>query len=226
MGQAVGRGLYILDELRVPDVAAFSVNLSSFRLSSSSSSFYLWHSRLGHVSGSCLKYLDSTGALGKLQTHDISDCCGCKLAKFSALPFYKSVSVSLAPFDLIHSDVWGPSPVLTKGGSCNYVSFIDDYTRFFWVYLMKHLSDFLAIYHMFRAFVKTQHNAVIKCFRCDLSGEYTSNCFSKLLALDGTLHQTSCTDTPEQNGVAERKHRHIVETARSLFLSAYVPSEF
>jgi hypothetical protein len=46
-----------------------------------------------------------------------------------------------------------------------------------------------------------------------------------LLALDGTIHQTSCTDTPEQNGVAERKHRHIVETARSLLLSAFVPSE-
>lgn len=67
---------------------------------------------------------------------------------------------------------------------------------------------------------------MIKCFRCDLGGEYTSNKFCQLLALDGTIHQTSCTDTPEQNGVAERKHRHIVETARSLLLSAFVPSEF
>ncbi|CAJ2641032.1 unnamed protein product [Trifolium pratense] len=79
---------------------------------------------------------------------------------------------------------------------------------------------------MFRAMVKTQHNAVIKCFRCDQGGEYTSNKFSELLAYDGTIHQTSCTDTPQQNGVAERKHRHIVETARSLLLSAAVPSEF
>jgi hypothetical protein len=47
-----------------------------------------------------------------------------------------------------------------------------------------------------------------------------------LFALDGTIHQTSCTDTPEQNDIAERKHRHIVETARSLLLSASVPSEF
>ena len=76
-----------MDELKVPDIAASSVDLSSFRLSSSSSSFYLWHSRIGHVSGSRLKYLASIGALGKLKTHDISDCCGCKLAKFSALPF-------------------------------------------------------------------------------------------------------------------------------------------
>jgi hypothetical protein len=67
---------------------------------------------------------------------------------------------------------------------------------------------------------------VIKCFSCDLGGEYTSNKFCQLLALDGTIHQISCTDTPEQNGVAERKYRHIIETARSLLLSIFVPSEF
>jgi hypothetical protein len=91
---------------------------------------------------------------------------------------------------------------------------------------MKNRSEFFDIYLMFRAMVKTQHNAIIKCFRCDLGGEYTSNIFSELLAYDGTIHQTSCTDTPQQNGVAERKHRHIVETARSLSLSALVPNEF
>ncbi|TXG60844.1 hypothetical protein EZV62_012207 [Acer yangbiense] len=219
-------GLYFLDELKVPVAAAFGVDLSSFRLSSSSSSFYLWHSHLGHVSASHLKYLASTGALENLQTHDIFYCSGCKLAKFSTLPFNQSISSSLSPFDLVHSDVWGPSSVTTKGGSGYYVSFIDDYTRYCWVYLMKRRSDFLSIYLAFRALVKTQHSAVIKCFRCDLGGEYTSNKFCELLALDGTTHQTSYTNTPEQNGVAERKHRHIVETARSLLLSTYVPSAF
>jgi Pol polyprotein/gag-pre-integrase-like protein len=124
-GHRQGR-LYVLDQLRVSDdVAASSVDLSSFRLSSSSSPFYLWHSRLGHVSASRLRFLTSTGALGPLNSHDISDCSGCKLAKFSALPFQNSVSSSFAPFDLVHSDVWGPSPVPTKGGSRYYVSFID-----------------------------------------------------------------------------------------------------
>jgi len=127
---------------------------------------------------------------------------------------------------LIHSDVWIPSPIATKGGSRYYVSFIDDHTCYCWVYLMKQRSEFSEIYTAFRALVKTQHSVVIKCFRCDLGAEYTSNKFCQLLALDGTIHQTSCTDTPEQNGVAERKHRHIVETACSLLLSASVPSEF
>jgi hypothetical protein len=91
---------------------------------------------------------------------------------------------------------------------------------------MKQRSEFYEIYTAFRALLKTQHFALIKCFRCDLGGEYTSNKFCQLLALDGTIHQTSYTDTPEQNDVAERKHRHIVETAHSLLLSASVPSEF
>jgi len=111
-------GLYILDELKVTVVvaaaAATTVDLSSFHLSLSSSSFYLWHSHLGHVSSSRLRFLASTGALGNLKTCDISDCSGCKLAKFSALPFNQSISISSSPFDLIHSDVWGPSPVAIK----------------------------------------------------------------------------------------------------------------
>ena len=81
---------------------------------------------------------------------------------------------------------------------------------------MKHCSKFFEIYAAFRALIKTQHSAVIKCFRCDLGGEYISNKFFQLLSLDETIHQTSCTDIPEQNGVAKRKHRHIVEIARSL----------
>jgi len=59
-----------------------------------------------------------------------------------------------------------------------------------------------------------------------LGEEYISNKFCQLLTLDETIHQASCTYTLEQNGVAERKHRHIVETARSLLLSAFIPNEF
>jgi len=67
---------------------------------------------------------------------------------------------------------------------------------------------------------------VIKFFRCDLDGEYTSNKFCELFVLDGTIHQISCVDTLKQNGVAKRKHRHIVKTARSLLLSTFVPDVF
>jgi hypothetical protein len=133
-------GLYILDELKVSVFVAATtatVDLSSFRLSPSSSSFYLWHSRLGHVLSSRLRFLASTRALENLNTCYISDCSGCKLAKFFALPFNRNIFVSSSRSDLIHSDVWGPSSIATKSGSRYYVSFINDHTRYCWVYLMK-----------------------------------------------------------------------------------------
>ncbi|GJR10326.1 retrovirus-related pol polyprotein from transposon TNT 1-94 [Tanacetum coccineum] len=202
--EVVGTGhrqgdLYVLDHFRyIHAIASSSVDLSSFWLN----------------------------PLGKIDAHDISDCSGCKLAKFSALPFSNSVSSFNAPFDLVHSDVWGPSPVSIKGDSKYYVSFINDFTRYTWVYLMKHRSDFLTVFKEFRALVKTQHSTVMQCFCCDLGGEYTSNDFVGLLKSDGTLYQNSCTDTPRQNSVAKRKHRHIVKTTRSFLLLADVPSVF
>ena len=81
-------------------------------------------------------------------------------------------------------------------------------------------------YIAFHAHVKTQYSTVIKCFRCDLGREYTFNKFYEFLALDETIHQISCTDTTKQNSVAERKNKHIVETAHSPLLSASVPSVF
>ncbi|GJY17496.1 gag-pol polyprotein [Tanacetum coccineum] len=85
---------------------------------------------------------------------------GQKLAKFSAQPFSNRISSSTAPFDLVYSNVWGPAPISTKGGSRYYVSFIDDFTRYTWVYLMKRRSDFLTVFKEFRAIVKTQHSVV------------------------------------------------------------------
>jgi len=107
--------LYILDELKVSVVivATTNVDLSSFRLSPSSSSFYLWHSCLCHILSSHLRYLASIETLGNLQSCDIL-MYGCKLTKFSALPFNQSIYVSSSPFDLIHSDVRGHSPVAIK----------------------------------------------------------------------------------------------------------------
>nr|GEW51511.1 Gag-Pol polyprotein [Tanacetum cinerariifolium] len=108
--EVVGMGhkqgdLYVLDQSRdIHDTTSSSVDLTLFWLNRSSSAFYLWHSWLGHVSGSRLRFLASIGALGKLDTHDISYCSGCKLAKYSAQPFSNSISSSTAPFDLVHYD--------------------------------------------------------------------------------------------------------------------------
>ncbi|CAL5429371.1 unnamed protein product [Camellia sinensis] len=224
IGRRVGE-LYILESLHVP-LEVSSTALSSFCLNNKSSLFYIWHSRLGHLSSDRLRMLVRSGHLGNFPISDISECRGCKLAKMSALPFNKSSSISSSPFQLVHTDVWGPSPIVTKGGSQYYVAFVDDYSRFTWVYLMTRKSDFYKIYSNFHSMIRTQFSTTIKILRSDLGGEYYLSEFEEYLATHGTIHQSSCSDTPAQNGRAERKHRHLLDTARSLLLSSFVPSVF
>lgn len=77
------------------------------------------------------------------------------------MPFSSSTSVSSAPFDLIHSDVRGPAPLATKGRSRYYVLFIDDYSRYFWVFLMKHHYELISILKAFKAMIQTQFSTII-----------------------------------------------------------------
>ena len=109
------------------------LHLPASRLSASSVSrqstysLALWHSRLGHASISRVKQLVSRGLLGSISNKSF-DCMPCQFGKQTVLPFNNSVSHALSSFDLIHSDVWGPSPISTPGGSCYFVIFVDDFS--------------------------------------------------------------------------------------------------
>ncbi|KAI3412713.1 uncharacterized protein J3R85_017059 [Psidium guajava] len=223
-GQMIGKGsrrdgLYTMQHLHLPSSSLPVPVLATVDLAR-------WHQRLGHIASSRLTVLHKQGALGPVSFDSLPPCSICPLAKQSAKPFPISNSRSSAIFDLIHSDVWGPAPLSSKSGFKYYVSFIDDYSRYTWVYLMRQRSDFFSIYQSFTTMVSTQFNRKIKVFRSDSGGEYLSGVFRSLLASDGTLPQLSCSGVPAQNGVAERKHRHILDTTRALLLATSVPTEF
>jgi hypothetical protein len=91
---------------------------------------------------------------------------------------------------------------------------------------MKHRSELPSIYKSFTRMVHTQFYATIKIFRFDSGGEFLSDTFRQLLTLEGTLAQLSCPGAHAQNGVAERKHRHIIESACTILISSFVPSHF
>jgi hypothetical protein len=91
---------------------------------------------------------------------------------------------------------------------------------------MSSRGQFLSIYQQFTTMIRTQYNSSIRVFCVDSAGEYTSTTHRSYLAEQGTLAQFSCPDAHAQNGVAERKHRHILETARALLISSALAPHF
>ena len=103
-----------MDNLRLPLVAPIFVAIAA--VISYVPSLALWHARLGHASSSWVQQLTSRDLLGSVSTKNF-DCVVCQLGKQLALPFNISELISTDIFDLIHSDVWGPSFVSSIGGS-------------------------------------------------------------------------------------------------------------
>uniref|UniRef100_A0A0V0IC00 Putative ovule protein n=1 Tax=Solanum chacoense TaxID=4108 RepID=A0A0V0IC00_SOLCH len=95
-----------------------------------------------------------------------------------------------------------------------------------WIYFMKSRSEVFTHFCAFYAEVKTQFNASVRILRSDNAKEYMSESFQSYMRQHGILHQSSCVDTPSQNGVAERKNRHLLETTRALLFQMKVPKQF
>ena len=91
---------------------------------------------------------------------------------------------------------------------------------------MKYRSELLQVYSNFAKMVETQFSKRIKIFRSDNALQYTQYAFQAVLHSYGTVHQLICPGTSQQNGRAERKLRHILDTVRAFLLSAKVLAPF
>jgi hypothetical protein len=146
-----------------------------------------------------------------------------KKSKTHQLPYGKSNNVSRFPWELIYSDVWGPAPV-SVGRYTYYVSFIDDFSKYTWIYLIKHKSDVFQVFKNFQNLVERKFDRKIISLQTDWGGEYEKlNSFFQQI---GVAHRVSCPHAHQQNGAAERKHRHIVEVGLALLANASMPLKF
>lgn len=181
----------------------------------------LWHD--GHVSKKKL-VLASRAASG-IPSFTVSDvtsgepCVGCSCGKMTVNPFSRQSGSTVKTqglLDIVHSDVMGPMKPLSKGGARYVVTFVDDYSRFVHIYLMKAKSEVFSRFQEYKQLVETQTGCKIRCLRSDNGGEYVNKRFEELFVAYGIVHQTSTPHTPQQNGLAERMNRTLVEMARSM----------
>ncbi|WZY72206.1 hypothetical protein YC2023_004446 [Brassica napus] len=217
IGKGVTKGeLYLLEDLT--PVSRYSCSFTSVS-SSGLSKNALWHARLGHPHNKALKLM-LPGV-----SFENNDCEACILGKHCRTVFTKSTTVYEKCFDLIHSDVW-TAPCLSRENHKYYVTFIDEKSKYTWLTLIPTKDRVLVAFKNFQSYVTNHYNAKIKIFRSDNGGEYTGQAFKLHLAQHEILHQTSCPYTPQQNGVAERKNRHLMEVARSMMFQSNVPKKF
>jgi hypothetical protein len=176
----------------------------------------VWHQRLGHPSSFVVQHLLKNQNLPYIGSFDKSRVCeACQLGKSKQLPFGNSTRCTLGPLELIHSDVW-TSPIPSLSGCRYYVIFVDDYSRFTWLYPLSSKSEVYGCFVKFKLLVENLFSTKIKKFQSDNGGEYTSHQFKHFLSQNGILHRVTCPYTSQQNGVAERKHRHVLEVGLTL----------
>lgn len=187
----------------------------------------LWHQRLGHMSEKGMKTLLSKGKLPDLKSVDVGLCEDCIFGKQKKVSFAKIGKTPKAEkLELVHTDVWGPSPVQSLAGSLYYVTFIDDSTRKVWVYFLKKKSEVFDTFRKWKAMVENETGLKVKRLRSDNGGEYTDQKFREFCANNGIKMEKTVPQTPQQNGVAERMNRTLNERARSMRIHAGLPKIF
>ncbi|CAL1374616.1 unnamed protein product [Linum trigynum] len=197
----------------------------AYKVTTQLDSSTLWHTRLGHPG------LDKQSRLRAVVDCNFSPsnsvhCDSCLRAKQSRTPFLNSMIKTTGCFDLIHVDIWGPYRTSSLDGSRFFLTIVDDFSRSTWVYLMKHKSDVERYLMMYFHLVHTQYGKLVRRIQADNGLEFQTNSLRDYYEENGIVLQTSCTDTPQQNGVVERKHRHLLETARALMFHAGLPVRF
>jgi len=185
----------------------------------------LWHARLGHLPFSKLQQL---GILSKyVDTYSIRQCMVCSKARQHRLPFPHSQIHTTHIFELIHIDLWGPYKVQTYNGYKYFLTIVDDYSRTTWTHLLATKSNAMPLIRAFIEMASTQFNRKVQTIRSDNALELGLNKeASAYFMTKGIIHQTSCVATPQQNGVVERKHKHLLETSRALLFHSSLPIKY
>ena len=186
--------------------------------SGSNKNLELWHNRMGHLSKQkLLKMINSGTAEGmenKIEAKREEHCAPCQEGKQHRVSFKGEFSESVSIGEVIHSDFCGPLSVLSFGGAKYFVTFVDQRSRFLTTTSMQPKSQVLSKFIKFKRHFEKQHDVCIKHLHSDNGGKYEG--MRKYLDENGIIYTRGAPYSPEQNGIAERMNRLLVEMIRAM----------
>ena len=184
----------------------------------------LAHERLGHISSD---YINKTLAITQglqleNQPKPLEDCISCQKAKITVNRGKNSISNSSRPLELIYTDISGLYPI-SYNGKRYIISFIDDYTRSTWVYSIIAKSEAIDALKEFYNKLYTNLELKIARIRADNAKEYQSTKWTEFTKEKGIINEYTSPYSLEQNGIAERYNRTIIEHARATIIAKNIP---
>ncbi|GJU71087.1 putative ribonuclease H-like domain-containing protein [Tanacetum coccineum] len=190
----------------------------------------LWHRRLRHINFKSMNKLVKgnlvRGLPSKLFEND-QTCVACQKGKqHRASCKSKTVSSISQPLHMLHMDLFGPTFVksLMKKMYCLVVT--DDYSRFSWVFFLATKDETSGILKSFITGVENLIDQRVKVIRCDNGTEFKNKEMNQFCERKGIKREFSVARTPQQNGVAERKNRTLIEAARTMLADSKLPTTF
>ncbi|GJW81785.1 retrotransposon protein, putative, ty1-copia subclass [Tanacetum coccineum] len=186
----------------------------------------VWHKRLGHISEAGLQVLEKQGLFGKESLGKLDFCENCVLGKSHRVRFGVGRHTTQGVVDYVHSDLWGPSQVESLGGKRYFLSIIDDYSRRVWVYILRFKHEAFGKFKEWKQLVENQTGRTVKKLRTDNGLEFCNREFEQLCIESGIARHLTVAGTPQQNGVAERMNRTLMDKVRCLLIQSGLPKTF
>ncbi|GKA16503.1 putative ribonuclease H-like domain-containing protein [Tanacetum coccineum] len=189
-----------------------------------------WHRRLGHVNFKNLNKLVKgnlvRGLPSKIFQNDHT-CVACQKGKqHKASCKAKIVSSISQPLQLLHMDLFGPTSVRSINHKTYCLVITDDFSRFSWVFFLRTKDETSGILKDFIRQIENQLNQKVKTIRCDNGTEFKNMDIIEFCGSKGIKREYSNARTPQQNGVAERKNRTLIEAARTMLADSFLPNTF
>lgn len=191
---------------------------------------HVWHRRFGHRDPIAIKDLAVKGLATGIKIKDCGrreTCECCVKGKMARTPFpNESKNITQAALDLIHTDVCGPMQTVTPGQKRYVLTIIDDFSRYTKIHLMSHKNEAAAFVKEYIEMAKTQFGKKPKIIRSDRGREYVNENLQMYLKNQGIRVQYTTAYSPQQNGVAERKNRYLMEMTRCMLMDANLEKRY